>query len=193
MEEATNVTGHMLRRFILIGGLVAVLLGGVALATVAVAAHNPGAQPTLDKAALIRQRIAAQQAAAAAATGSAARQPQYEPAGQVPQLQTGIFPMSDGAPAAIPMRLFHLTNRAQIQVDNVYTIVYAGALASNPQQGVLAVFQENLVTGAESQRQYLAPRADGPLTLTAIHGTVLSFTTPGGHGTFDLATGRFGS
>jgi hypothetical protein len=195
IEEEHDMARHMTRKLILIGGLLVVLLGGVAATAIAVAERNPDARTALvspaAKAALMQQRIAAQQAAAAAARNTTLLHPGYLPGGQVPQLKTGIFPMSDGAPAAIPMRLFQLTNRAQMQANNVYTIVYAGALASNLHQGTLAVFQENLVTGAESQHEYPAPRADGALTLTGMHGTILTFTTPGSHGTFDVATGQF--
>jgi|GEM_PF-6599248 hypothetical protein len=183
-----------MKKWILTGSLIILVIGGIALATVAGAARTPGTQPTLvspaQKVALMQQRLAAQRAAVAGPLQPAPH-PGYLPMPSVPHLQTGIFPMSDGAPAALPARLFQLTDRAQLQSGNIFTIVYAGALASNLQQGVLVVFQENLVTGAESQHEYLAPRADGALTLTAIAGKVLSFSTPASHGTFNLATGQF--
>lgn len=172
----------------MIWALIAVLLGGIAVAAVAGAQRNPDAGN-------VANITAAKPALPQLPVGSGKVVPgvahYQQPAGPLPQMPTGIFPMSDGAPAAIPMRLFHLTDRAQLMIGNVYTIVYAGALANNPQQGVFAVYQENLVTGAQSQHQYLAPHADGALTITAMHATVLSFTSTSGHGTFDVAAGRF--
>ena len=67
--------------------------------------------------------------------------------------------------------------------------VYAGARGTDPQTGVLIVFQQFYDSGDEDTTYSLAPQGTGALTITAVNGNILSFTSASQQtGTFDLTT-----
>jgi len=107
------------------------------------------------------------------------------------QQTTGVFPLSAGGPIPIPANVLQPTNIARVFVNNVLTSIYAGSLTRTPAVGVLAILQENLITGQQSLHLYQTSQPVGALTILTIHNDILTFATPKANGTFNLSTDQF--
>jgi hypothetical protein len=77
-------------------------------------------------------------------------------------------------------------------------VVFAGAYAANPQQGVLIVTRLNVDPCASNAvgtqiKYYSTPTQQGAVTLTQVAGTEVTYTTAGGGsgGQFDFVSGLF--
>lgn len=109
------------------------------------------------------------------------------------QAHTGIEPW-DGMVVS-----GYITNMATIfpgAGGHIEYVVYAGALMSNAQQGVLIVFQQPTDPCAHpeptSLTYYDTPYQKGALTLTQINATSVSFSiADGGTGQFNFVTNQF--
>jgi hypothetical protein len=113
-------------------------------------------------------------------------------------VHTGIFPFND-PPWHIDARF---TNDAQVVsgAGDPY-LIYAGALQSDPQQGLLLVMREDndpcaVVVGRVPARgytrSYLSPTRGGALTLTQIVSDRVAFSVAdGSHGSFNYVTEQY--
>jgi hypothetical protein len=181
-------------------GLVAAVGISLIFAVTVWAAH---AQPTstgqsaAEKLAKLHQ-VDAQQTAAAESWHAPKRTPTAAPTvASCPRysLPTGIYYGDTGG--------FHeyITNSAVIAPSNNQPfeyIIYAGAYAADPQQGLLIVMRldgdtcANGITGTQINF-HATPMRQGKVTLTQVSGAVVRFTTAnGGSGQFDCASGQFG-
>lgn len=188
--------------------LLSSIVGGIAsLALVAtvLAATNAGTPPPKGTGVQVQQTMAAQ--ATAAAQLPHAPKPSQTPTritscpGSVGGLAT-ILPRSYVDPDAAPT--VNISNGAEIpatQSNPFSYLIIAGALKSNPQQGVLVVRSEPLDLCAQGPvgqfKIYNSPSQDGALTLTQINGDAVSFSTaaggavPNGVSQFNFLTGQF--
>ena len=108
------------------------------------------------------------------------------------QTQYGVFPLSTGGPIPVPEGVLHPTNIARALLNSTLVSVYAGSLTPNPQQGILCVLHENLMTGQMHISMYQSPQARGALTILTIRQNILSITDSSkAIGTFDLNTNQF--
>lgn len=111
-------------------------------------------------------------------------------AGQPPVVQAGVYSLA-GQPLPVPANVLHPTNMARTRTGGLVTAVYAGSLTTQPQVGALFVLQDDFARGQQTKHLYQTPQPVGALTILAVHGSVLSLTSPSGDGTFDLSTGAF--
>ena len=130
--------------------------------------------------------------------------PQMTPVQSCPveasSVTTFIKPYANDGPFP-PKSATYLTNEGQFfSAPGRPTQVWAGALARDPDQGVLFVHDIQLDPCAATLgsvpvnelRGYLPPGKLGPLTITEIKGNVISFTTDSGStGSFDLDRQEF--
>ena len=107
------------------------------------------------------------------------------------QQTTGILSLASGGPIPVPANVLHPSNIARVVLHNELMSIYAGAMTRTPTTGAIAVLQENLTTGQQSLDMYQTTKPVGMLTLLAIHGEMLTFSTSVGHGTFNLNTHQF--
>lgn len=107
------------------------------------------------------------------------------------QTTTGIFPLSTGGPIPVPANVLLPTNIARIASASELTSIYAGSMARKPTIGVLAILQENLLTGQQSLHLYQTPQPVGALTILAMKQGILTIASPKAKGTFDLMTHQF--
>lgn len=107
------------------------------------------------------------------------------------QHTTGVFPLSAGGPIPVPANVLQPTNIARVLVKNVLTSIYAGSMTREPATGVLAILQENLMTGQQSLHLYQTSQPVGSLTILAVQNEILTFSFAKAKGTFNLATDQF--
>jgi len=107
------------------------------------------------------------------------------------QPTTGIFPLSTGGPIPVPANVLHPTNIARVILANELTSIYAGSMARTPTIGVLAVLQENLITGQQSLHLYQTSQPVGALTILNVQQHILTIASAQTKGTFDLSTDQF--
>ena len=107
------------------------------------------------------------------------------------QPTTGIFPLSTGGPIPVPANILLPTNIARIVSANQLTSIYAGSMARTPAIGVLAILQENLLTGQQSLHLYQTAQPVGALTILALRQSILTIASPQAKGTFNLSTHKF--
>jgi len=111
-----------------------------------------------------------------------------------PQVRTGVFTLDDAGPIPVPANVLKPVNIARtILNDEIYSI-YAGSLARQPEVGVLAVLQENTLSGKQNMHIYQSPRHLGALTIQSLQQNVVIFTSAdGSQGRFDLFADQFQS
>ncbi len=102
-----------------------------------------------------------------------------------------------GGSGPLPQGSFDATTQYTTLASNgsVLLAVWAGSLPDAPSQGAIRVYASWYSTFQESPPPgggiFLLPGSTGPLTITAVQGVVVTFTYPGGHGTFNLGTDQF--
>jgi hypothetical protein len=98
-----------------------------------------------------------------------------------------------GVPVPFSSATFTVTNMWMDLRGNVDIHIYAGSLPSEASQGGIVVTLDDAVTGASlpGAGQFLTPTKVGPLTLTKVSGDTISFSYPGGAGSFSLSSQRF--
>lgn len=111
--------------------------------------------------------------------------------GQGTQSTTGIFPLATGGPIPVPANVLHPTNIARVILANELISIYAGSMARTPAIGVLAVLQENLITGQQSLHLYQTAQPVGALTILNVQQHILTIASAKTKGTFDLNTDQF--
>jgi hypothetical protein len=181
--------GRSPHRWIIAAALVAIVSVALVMTVLAASKGAPGAA----KQAKLHQ-IAAQ-ATAAANSWHAPKHPATPPAScPVQGVQSNInVDVLPGDPD-------HITNVATIAPAPgrpfVYQ-VYAGSAAGNAQQGILIVMRRDMDPCAPTAQgstftRFATPYQRGAVTLTAISGDTVSFTTAaGGSGHFNYITGQF--
>jgi hypothetical protein len=107
--------------------------------------------------------------------------------------QTGIAPFTFGP---FSNGTFTMVNVAgALSGQHVYYRIFAGSMASDPQQGVLLVFRQAdppYYVNGSSEHLYVSPLLRGALTLTGIDGdTVLFRDASGATGRFNFVAGAF--
>lgn len=107
------------------------------------------------------------------------------------QTQQGVFALSSGGPLPVPESVLHPTNIARVMLGSSLVSVYAGSMASNPQQGILCVLREDLSTGQLHLQVYQGPQTGGALTILSAQKSVLNIKNTHMQGTFDLNTNTF--
>jgi len=109
-----------------------------------------------------------------------------------PQVRTGIFAPGTGGPLPVPANVLKPSNSARIVLNNEIYSIYAGAMTRQPEVGVLAVLQENDVSGKQNLHLYQSPRHLGTLTILSLQQPVVHFEAANGsQGTFDLLTDQY--
>lgn len=109
-----------------------------------------------------------------------------------PQVRTGIFAPGTGGPLPVPANVLKPSNSARIVLNNEIYSIYAGAMTRQPEVGVLAVLQENAVSGKQNLHLYQSPRHLGSLTILSLQQNIVHFEAANGsQGTFNLLTGQF--
>lgn len=130
----------------------------------------------------------------ATAVRPAAKDPGYRPKADFPKSpgNLGTIRTTDLQPPVSPALFTPTTEwmdwRGQIQIE-----VFGGSTATDRTEGAIFVWAVNLTTdlGASGTGMYLAPVKTGALVLTKVNGDVVSFSYPGGTGTFDLGSHKF--
>jgi hypothetical protein len=111
-----------------------------------------------------------------------------------PQVRTGVFALGDSGPIPVPANVLKPANSARIVLNGEIYSIYAGAMTRQPGIGVLAVLQENAVTGQQSLHLYQSLQHSGALTILSLQQNLVSFTTAtGGQGHFNLLTDDYQS
>lgn len=192
---------HRLTRFSIVAGVVVAL--SLVLAVTALATGLPpfqqtnGLQTAAQKQAKIRQ-VEAQETAAA----NEPHAPKPPPVVTTPITSCPNPTVTSAINSALETGGFHehIISNAIVApnggVPFAYSI-YAGALAANWQQGIIIVmrmYHDPCAPNAQGGgiTHYLTPYQRGSVTVTAIHGTTLTFTTAnGGSGHFDVITGKY--
>lgn len=176
--------------------VVAALVGAVSAGAVSLAKSQGPPQLPPDKAkaeAAVGPPPASQQGPQAP-KGRGLHKPAYQPP-QPPGRAGEIGTQSSlgGVPVPFSSAQFTLTNMWQDLRGTTYYSVYAGSVPSNPDVGALDI---SLVDGDTGEPEtgsgtFDAPGATGALSLTAVHGDIVSFSFSGGTGTFDLRSDTF--
>lgn len=109
-----------------------------------------------------------------------------------PQVRTGLFAPGTGGPIPVPANVLKPSNSARIVLNGEIYSIYAGAMTRQPDVGVLAVLQENEVSGKQSIHLYQSPRHLGSLTILSLQQNVVHFEAANdSQGTFNLLTDQF--
>jgi hypothetical protein len=78
-------------------------------------------------------------------------------------------------------------------IGSVQTVIYAGSAPMNGGTGAIYVWVSDLTNGKNLVGTGLFITAQkAPITLTSVTGNTVTFSSPVGTGTFDLATHAFG-
>lgn len=105
------------------------------------------------------------------------------------QVDVGIHTVGPDWLAPFGPEVLSPTNLWVTQDANRIEVIYAGSRGNEPQTGVLIVFEQFYASGDEETAFKLAPQGTGALTITAVNGNTLSFSSANGPtGTFDLTT-----
>ena len=121
----------------------------------------------------------------------APKNPRYVPPRDPPQPQVQLRQVtSTEVQAPVSPAIFTPTSQWIDVVARIQIAVYGGSHAS---AGAIYVWISNLETGLDApDTGMFVSRTPGPLTLTGVSGTTVSFEGPSGKGTFDLVTHVFG-
>jgi hypothetical protein len=143
--------------------------------------------PTQDKQAVIEHQFAVPPNAA----HPAPKNPRYVPPHDPPQPQVKLRQVtSKEVQAPVSPSIFTPTSQWIDVASGVQVAVYGGSHAG---AGAIFVWISNLETGLDDRDTGMfVSSAPGPLTLTGVSGTTVSFEGPNGKGTFDLVTHAFG-
>jgi hypothetical protein len=157
------------------------------LAVGAAASSSVQTPPALDKQAVIEHQFAVPPNAAPPAP----KNPHYVRPHDPPQPQAQLRQVtSKEVQAPLSPAIFTPTSQWVDVVGGVQIAVYGGSHAG---VGAIYVWISNLETGLDDpDTGMFVSRTDGPLTLTAVSGTTVSFEGVSGKGTFDLVTHEFG-
>lgn len=102
-----------------------------------------------------------------------------------------VDPNLHGYPVALAS-LYQVTTLWRDARNNRHLIIYAGFMRDDPTQGFIDVLDFNECTGEYgAPGDFDTPTKVGALTLTEVQGDIVSFSYPGGHGTFNLGSHRF--
>jgi hypothetical protein len=143
--------------------------------------------PAPDKQAVIEHQFAVPPNAATPAP----KNPQYVPPRDPPQPRVQLREViSTEVQAPVSPAVFTPTSEWIDVADQVQVAVYGGSHAG---AGAIYVWISNLETGLDApDTGMFVSTMPGPLTLTGVSGTTVSFEGSSGPGTFDLATHAFG-
>ncbi|MBI4497919.1 MAG: hypothetical protein HY689_08490 [Chloroflexi bacterium] len=84
-------------------------------------------------------------------------------------------------------------NQWQDEVNGAWVHVYAGALAGDPEQGMVVVVTESADGMLGTAHRYPTPNQSGAVRIVKAEGTTLVLVAPGGPPfTFDVQSGTFG-
>jgi len=156
------------------------------LAVGATASSSVQTPPAPDKQAVIEHQFAVPPNAAPPAP----KNPRYVPPNDPPRPQVQLRQVtSKDVQAPVSPALFTPTSQWIDVVAGIQTAVYGGSQAGD---GAIYVWITNLETGIDDpDTGTFVSRTPGPLTLTGVSGTTVSFEGPSGAGTFDLLTHLF--
>ena len=161
----------------------------VALGVVVGAAASSSTQTPLlrDKQAVIEHQFAFPPNAAPPAP----KNPRYVPPRDPPQPQVLLRQVtSNDVQAPVSPAIFTSTSQWIDVASAVQVAVYGG---SHARTGAIFVWISNLETGVDDpDTGMFVSNTPGPLTLTGVSGTTVSFEGTSGKGTFDLVTHLFG-
>ena len=128
-------------------------------------------------------------------SGNGSSKPQISPPSgtpDTPQVRTGLFAPGTGGPIPVPANVLKPSNSARIVLNGEIYSIYAGAMTRQPDVGVLAVLQENEVSGKQSIHLYQSPRHLGSLIILSLQQNTVHFEAANGsQGTFNLLTDQF--
>jgi hypothetical protein len=121
----------------------------------------------------------------------APKNPDYVPPRDPPQPQVGLRRVtSTEVQAPVSPAIFTPTSQWIDVAGGVQLAVFGG---SHAEEGAIYVWVCKLETGLDDPGTGMfVSGAPGPLTLTGVSGTTVSFEGPSGKGSFDLATQTFG-
>jgi hypothetical protein len=153
----------------------------------AAASSSTQTPPAPDKQAVIEHQFAVPPNAAPPAP----KNPQYVPPRDPPQPQVQLRQVSvEEVQAPVSPAIFTPTSQWIDVASGVQVAVYGGSHAG---AGAIYVWISNLETGLDAPGTGMfVSSAPGPLTLTGVEGTNVTFEGPSRKGTFDLATHLFG-
>jgi len=165
----------------------------VLLAGGAVAVAAPGASRVSSLAsekAAIEANYAAQRRAAPTNAPFQARSAQRPSSASTPEpWPSGIF---DESEAPFPAGRYAIVNRWQQDFGGHHVVVYAGALGSDPSQGVVVVMVYAMDSSAVSIQELTSSSRQGQLRIGNVLGRVLTLRSSTGTGlTFDAEAMRF--
>ena len=107
-------------------------------------------------------------------------------------MRTGVFAPGDGGPIPVPANVLKPGNSACTVLNNKIYSIYAGSMTRQPEVGVLAVLQENELSGQQSLHLYQSPRHLGTLTILSLQQNIVNFSAANGsQGQFNLLTDQF--
>jgi hypothetical protein len=151
------------------------------------ASSSPQTPPAPDKAAIIAHQFAIPSDAAPPAP----KNPRYVPRRDPPQPRVPLRQVTTkNVQAPVSPAVFTPTSEWIDVVGGLQVAVYGG---SHVGAGAIFVWISNLETGLDApDTGMFVSETPGPLTLTGVSGTTLSFEGPRGTGTFDLVTHVFG-
>jgi hypothetical protein len=157
------------------------------LAVGATASSSVQTPPAPHKQAVIEHQFAVPPNAAPPAP----KNPQYVPPRDPPQPQVELRQVtSREVQAPVSPAVFTPTSQWIDVVGVIQIAVYGG---SHGGAGAIYVWISNLETGLDvPDTGMFVSRTTGPLTLTGVSGTTVSFEGASGEGTFDLVTHAFG-
>jgi hypothetical protein len=162
------------------------------IVVVLVAAVGAGASssvqtpPAPDKQAVIEHQFAVPPNAAPPAP----KNPRYVPPRDPPQPRVQLRQVTSAeVQAPVSPAIFTPTSQWIDVASGLQVAVYGGSHAG---AGAIFVWITNLETGIDDpDTGMFVSRTTGPLTLTGVSGTTVSFEGPSGEGTFDLVTHTF--
>ena len=157
------------------------------LAVGAAASSSVQTPPAPDKQAVIEHQFAV----APNAAPPAPKNPHYVPPHDPPQPQVQLRQVSSKElQAPVSPAIFTPTSQWIDVVGGTQIAVYGG---SHGRAGAIYVLITNLETGLDDPDKglFVSRTPPGPLTLTGVSGTTVSFEGPSGEGTFDLVTHAF--
>jgi hypothetical protein len=152
----------------------------------AAASSSVQTAPAPDKQAVIEHQFAVPPNAAPPAP----KDPHFVPPRDPPQPQVQLRQVSSKeVQTPVSPAIFTPTSQWIDVVGGIQIAAYGGSHAG---AGAIFVWITNLETGIDDpDTGMFVSRTTGPLTLTGVSGTTVSFEGPSGEGTFDLVTHTF--
>lgn len=170
----------MTSRRLFVGGLLALLVVSAAGAVMATAQERSEKQMIEE-----RQAVAVAQAPRATKDPVGLR-PSATPDSEWP---SGIF---EGRQPPFPSSYVRISNHWQSLLDGVYVQVYAGALTSDPDQGLVITVRTSRQGAPLGNQTVFAPRRGGALRIDSAVGSELRLISAAGDTyTFDARAARY--